>query len=284
LKPPAWPRRRIGALKRLSSRVPGKARLARAMLRRVEATEDVVVEGPDGARFFVPHLADPIGFHLLVDGQYERETAEFILGRLSPGDVFVDVGANIGVFTVPAASRVGPRGRVLAVEPSPPVFSYLRRNIRLNRLGNVLALAVAASDDNRAEVPFYAAPAEKFGMGALAPQFDQPPCTVSTRTLDALVADAGIDRVAVLKVDVEGHELGVFRGCRMLLERSSGPAVVFEFCDWAERRFPGAPGEAQEFLSSLGYRIWRLRNRSRGAPPLPSPLRSGSAMLVALRD
>jgi FkbM family methyltransferase len=278
-----WPRLRVGALRRVPAGIPGKARLARALLHELRSREDVTVESSTGARFVVPHLAEPVGFHLLVDGRYEAETDDFIARRLSAGDVFVDAGANIGVFTVSAARTVGARGRVLAVEPSPAVFPYLEQNIRLNQLENVLACRLALSDQAHDGVPFYAAPASHFGMGALAPQFDAEPCLVNTRPLDDVVADAGLPFVRVLKVDVEGHEIAVFRGARNLLERTPYPVIVFEFCDWAERRF-AKPGQAQDFLMYLGYRIWPLRDYRTGNGPLRAPLTSGSAMLVAERS
>jgi FkbM family methyltransferase len=278
----SWPRVRIGVLRRLPASIPGKARLSRALLHEVRSRENVIVESSAGARFVVPHLAEPVAFHLLVDGRYEPETEDFISRRLSAGDVFVDAGASIGVFAVSAARKVGPRGRVVALEPSPAVFPYLEQNIRLNRLENIAALPLALSDETRDRVPFYAAPASHFGMGALAPQFDAEPSMISTRQLDEIVRDTQLPFVSVLKVDVEGHELAVFRGARRLLETTPGPAIVFEFCDWAETRF-GKPGQAQEFLMHLGYRLWRLRDYRHGHRPLAAPLRSGWAMLVAER-
>ena len=90
--------------------------------------------------------------------------------------------------------------------------------------------------------------------------------------------------MTVIKVDVEGHELAVFRGGQKLFARNPSPVLVFEFCDWAERRFPNAyPGQAQEFLMSLGYRIWRLQDYLNCDRPLEVPLTRGSAMLVAER-
>ena len=72
------------------------------------------------------------------------------MGRLGLGDVFIDVGANIGFFTVHVARRVGREGRVMAIEPSRVVFSYLEKNtIETNLVDNVTALNVAASDQNR---------------------------------------------------------------------------------------------------------------------------------------
>jgi hypothetical protein len=75
----------------------------------------VLVQDCDRNRFLVPDLREPIALHLFVDGSYEKQTRSFILDRLSTGDVFIDIGANIGVFTVPAAKKVGIHGRVSAI-------------------------------------------------------------------------------------------------------------------------------------------------------------------------
>src|SRR5215211_4151308 len=85
----------------------GKTRLARFLLKPHLKGRDVTVTDRNGYSFSIPCLAEPIGFHLLIDGVYERDVLEFILARLRPGGTFVDVGANIGVLTLPAAQKVG---------------------------------------------------------------------------------------------------------------------------------------------------------------------------------
>jgi FkbM family methyltransferase len=231
-------------------------------------------------------LRDPIGFHLAISGSYERTAVDFVLKQLAPGMTFVDVGANIGVFTIPAARRVGPLGTVVAIEASPSIFSYLVRNVGLNDLGNVQLIQCAVLDRNGPNVPFYEAPVSHFGMGALAAQFGTRPIAVPARTLDDILADEGIRCVGVLKVDVEGYEAAVFRGAQRLLVGSTDPLVVFEFCDWAEARVSGGQvGDAQRVLCDAGYRIWRLRDfiKRKRPKPLEKVITKGYEMLVAVR-
>src|SRR5580765_7707639 len=145
--PPAW----LGSLmRRLPAGFRGKARVARTILGDTAGYGSFLVQTRSNLRFVVPSLADSIGFHLYIDGIYEPAEIAWVLARLEPGDVFVDVGANIGVFTVMAAKRVGPTGRVIAFEPSPSVIRYLEENVRLNELTNVtvcpLALDESAAD------------------------------------------------------------------------------------------------------------------------------------------
>ena len=122
-------------------------------------------------------------------------------------------------------------------------------------------------------------------MGSLRAQFGAKPIEVPATTLDEVLEEARIGHVDLLKVDVEGFELGVFKGAHGLLTGARPPLVVFEFCDWAEARVPNSRvGDAQRLLLSYGYSIWRLTDFLRGQRPLRVPLESNYAMLVASRQ
>jgi FkbM family methyltransferase len=263
--------------------MPGKTRLARALLEGRLDRGEGRVRDRFGLSYRVPDLREPVAFRLLVDGVYEPDVLSFVLDRLPEGGAFVDVGANVGAFALPAARRVGARGRVVAIEASNVVFDALRANAAANGLSHINAMHVAAIDAE-GDVPFYPAPADRFGMGALAPQFDAAPVDVPGARLDRLLAVANVTRVDVLKVDVEGFEVKVFQGAIDLLGAASPPVIVFEFCDWAEARVPGGqPGDAQRFLMAHGYTVWTLGDYRRRRAPLAGPLTTGERMLVAER-
>lgn len=273
------------ALRLIPANLPGKTRFARFILGIDQYARDICVHDRFGCTFLVPNLHEPIGFYLLIDGVYEPLAARFIADNLRPGSTLVDVGANIGVFAIPAAKRVGPTGCVVAVEPSPGIIPYLTRNIADNRLFNVRLKTCAAYDREEKSVPFFEAPTEKFGMGALAAQFDALPTTVPARTLDNVLAEEGISHVDLLKVDVEGFEALVFKGAKELLAGLEPPAILFEFCDWAEERAPDIRiGDAQHLLLESGYRLWRLSDYIRGIRPLVKVLTNGFEMLVAIKQ
>ena len=260
---------------------PGKARLARAALNNSLDTRDVQLRDQFGNLFFLPSLREPIAFHLLIDGVYEPETIDFVLNYLKPGLNFVDVGANVGAFTVPAAKKVSPSGRVLSIEPSPTIFSYLETNVRENGLSNVY-LKQCAIFNQDANLPFYEAPTDHFGMGSLAPQFSSKPTAVAGKTLDHMLSEEGIEHVDLLKVDVEGFEFHVFQGARKLLTSEKPPLIVFELCDWAEARvLEGKVGDAQQVLKEWGYQIWSLSDFLRNKRSLSNIITKGSVMLVA---
>jgi FkbM family methyltransferase len=264
--------------------MPGKARLARWVLRGGLDMQDVELTTRLGDTLVVPHLREPVAFDLLVHGSYEPETLAFILHHLAPGGTYVEVGANVGTFCIAAARKVGTAGRVLAVEASLRVFPYLKLNLERNGAANVTAVACAASDHDADAVPFWEAPADHFGMGSLAGQFHDAPTSVACRTLDGLLAEHALARVDVLKVDVEGFEAAVFRGARQLLTGPQPPVVVFEFVDWAERRSGAPVGAAQELMLQYGFRLSHLDRGDRLGPPLAKPLTEGAAMVVAVRE
>jgi FkbM family methyltransferase len=264
----------------IPSGLRGKARLTKNLLGSQLNARDVRIRDRSGNLYLIPSLREPVGFHLLIDGVYEQEVQSFILQRLEEGSVFVDVGANIGAVTIPAARTAG---RVLAIEASPSVFPYLAQNIKANHLENVRCMNVAAGREE-AYLPFYTAPMEHFGMGSFGPQFNAQPTQVPAVALDQILADEKIGRVDLIKIDVEGFELAVLQGARRLLANDRPPVIIFEFCDWAEARVPdGKVGDAQRFLASLGYSMWRLRDFSNRRPALAQPIVQGFEMLVAAR-
>lgn len=270
------------ALRWLPPETPGKARLARRMLGSYLETQNAIIKGRDNISYVTPSLREPVGFYLLIDGVYEIQAIDFVLEQLKPSATFIDVGANIGVFTLPAARRLGRNGCVVAIEPSPRVFPYLEQNIALNEFKNVRLMRCAAANCDGETAPFYEAPVDKFGMGSLGAQFHNSPVPVLCRTLDHILNEQQIEKVDVMKVDVEGFEAAVFEGAEKLLASDTAPLILFEFCDWAENRLPGGRvGDAQRLLRRWGYRIWRLKDIVQGRSPLQNVVTTGFDMLVA---
>ena len=260
----------------------GKARIARRLLTASAINQCALLNDRYGNRILVPNLAEPIAFSLGLNGSYESEAIDFIIGLMGKDDEFLDVGANIGAFTLPVA-RVA--RRVIAVEASPLVFPFLERNVSLNQLRNVTIHNCAASEPGKDSVPFYVPPMDHFGMGSSAPQFNVAPGAVPARTLDSLIRDREPGPIRVIKVDVEGFEAHVFMGAIELLQSSEPPLIVFEFCDWTEERaFPGRKGWAQQILMNQNYDLWPFPEFLHGSSrPLAEPLTAGCHTIVARR-
>ena len=243
----------VAALRLIPPGTRGKLRLARRLLLPLLSQRDaVIVTLPGGQRLAMPSALEPVAFHCLIDGTYEPELMGLLRLYLPAGGTFLDVGANVGVFTLAAARSAG---RVVAIEASPEIGTFLSRNVGANGCRNVTVVAKAVAESGPQRLAFWPAPREKFGMGALAPQFDGPAIAVDADTIDNILTALDIDRVDVVKMDIEGFEAGAFRGARRLLSSGRPPVVIFEFADWAESRAGAQCGDAQRVLRGLGYSL-----------------------------
>jgi FkbM family methyltransferase len=177
---------------------------------------------------------------------------------LRPGDVFLDVGGNIGFFSLMAARLVGPEGRVYAVEPVPENVGCIRVNALLNRLTNVTVLPLAAG---RAEGTATLMLAAHSGGATLSGDDIPPDLTgrieVPVSTIDRLIETGAIRPPALVKIDVEGSEPAVLEGMERTLTQHR-PKIVFEVDSAAPARAHARFDAVAGYLSRFGYHIDRL--------------------------
>jgi len=240
----------------------------------VQALRPLAFRGkPRLLNLFIPHQGERIvtahGCQFRLDlgeyiqrsvyfGTFEAEEARVVARLLKPGQTFVDAGANIGYFTALAASRVGPAGRILSVEPSTMAFLKLERLIRDNHLNQVI-LHHGALGDTPGESPLYLDESRRDNHNfspSLVPQGDRFTLeTVPVTTLDALAEKHALDRIDLLKIDVEGHEPHVLAGAARLIHQQRIRSV---FCEVDEYNLHAAGSSAERLLKqfdALGFRV-----------------------------
>lgn len=180
---------------------------------------------------------------------------------LSPGDTFVDCGANVGAHACVLAEHVGRKGRVVAIEPVPELADRLARNCELNRLRNVTILRKAAAAEvgrRRFFAPGEAVENQGQGSFYAHEQSSWRPIEVETEPLDDILARLRVKRVRAIKIDVEGAEFEVLRGATRTLERER-PVLVFEYHAAAWERARVTMEEVRAFLvDGYGYTLQRL--------------------------
>ena len=189
-----------------------------------------------------------------------REHAEPELAALqrfvAPGDGFIDVGANIGLFALKGAHLVGRQGRVLAVEPGAASFARLVANLALNDLPQLIPVQAALSDRAGEMALYHIALGDDPQAFSLLPGGCQVASeTVRVITLDQLARDQALERLDCIKIDVEGAEPMVIAGGGLTLARFR-PIIIFEI------NAPQAEGSrhtAAGALTALGYRLHQLR-------------------------
>lgn len=213
--------------------------------------DDLVTVDVGGVRMALDRADASVSIQI-IEGGYEPHVAATLDRLLGPGDVFVDVGANVGYHTFRAASLVGVDGRVVAVEANPENARLLAHTIESNRLTNVELVPLALAG-GRGYVSFGT---HVGSNGGFLP--DGASTTGSGRgTIVPTIAldDLGLDRVAVVKIDVEGAEGIVIDGARATIEQHR-PSFVMEFSQEMTARVSArTPSEHLERFVAWDYSI-----------------------------
>ena len=210
-------------------------------------------------------LSSLLEWHLWAFGSYESHFAELLRRLVRPGDRCVDVGANVGVHAIRLGKLTGPAGEVIAIEPDPSAVERARRNVALNGLGNVRVMHAAASDMPGQTVLYRPGDSDtNRARASLLPHryLTGTAVAVPVTTVDeACGSGAGGSggtsrgRVAVIKIDVEGHEAAVVRGAAGVIGRDA-PAVIFEY---APDLLADSSLTPFEWLAGRGYEMYRIR-------------------------
>ena len=183
-------------------------------------------------------------------GEFRSPEPEFLRldDWVSPGDWVIDVGANVGHYTLALSALVGPAGRVFAFEPIPHTFEILAANAALTRYRNVTLMNAAASDAVRMvgmDLPFFDSGLQNFYQASITANA-QAPYQVLALSIDNLCLSGP---VSLVKIDAEGHELEVIGGLMRLIE-SKKPVLIVE----------GTDVSIETLLSGLGYIARALPN------------------------
>jgi len=193
-------------------------------------------------------------------GVYEPYVSNHLFNQLKPGDVFCDVGANLGLYSLPASKFVGPRGKVLAFEASSRNANLLMRSGRANLLNNINVFPLALSDSNGSVLsPVFLHTSNKILLSE-DNQTWRDVEVIPVVKLDNFLEDQKID---VMKIDVDGFEYRVLRGAINTI-RNCLPKIYMEYCPQLLPAGSGVSGAALlELVMNLGYRPTILhRNRA----------------------
>ncbi len=232
----------------------------------------VFIEMGDRANYRVPFLArlsngqeiklavnDDVGQEILRSGFAELESVSALPKLVKAGNVFFDLGAHVGQFTLLASGLVGPNGAVHSFEPDPLTFEWLSENVKRNNLTNVSVNRLAISDRS-GDRELFLGRANNIGTGSFAPPSSALGTVVKVPTIsiDEYCAVMGMARIDFMKIDVEGAEIEVLKGCSRFLCDDSRPTIHIEFNLGRQELFGRSLRELADLLEGYGYTLLRL--------------------------
>jgi len=201
--------------------------------------------------------------NLSVNGIYERLETGLVQKEVKQGDIIVDIGANIGYYTLMFAKLVGQSGRVYAFEPDPTNFEILKKNVELNGYENVVLVKKAVSDKNGTTKLYLSENKADHRIFFSNDESERKSIDIETVRLDDFFSQMGARRarISFIKMDIQGAELSALNGMKDLVSLNK-PKIVTEFSPIQHKRFGYDYRHYLNLIYSLGYAIFEVNERN----------------------
>ena len=193
---------------------------------------------------------------LSIKGIYEPFETELLKNQIGSGNTVLNIGANIGYYTLIFAKSVGSEGRVFAFEPDPTNFNLLKQNIALNGYQNVTLEQKAVYSANRT-MELFLNEDNQSDHRIYQTKIHQPCVVVDAVSLDNYFRN-GQTVIDLIKMDIQGAEMAALQGMARLLKKNRDVRLVMEFLPTALNRFGTDPKELLTFLSGMGFNFFNI--------------------------
>ena len=203
-------------------------------------------------------LRIPVGYHNYFEPDYELNNINFINNYLSEGMTVIDIGAHIGLLSVIMAKKVKPTGNVYSFEPTPSTFKLLEKTIGLNDLSEVISPNQAAVADKKGTTFFYVTDIEAHNSNSLSDNKrdygNEHKIEVQLVSVDEFAAEKMLQKIDFIKIDAEGAEYSVLRGCENTLKKDK-PKMILALHPSSITNFGNNLAQIWDFLESFGYSV-----------------------------
>lgn len=187
-------------------------------------------------------------------GEYEKPEIDYLYETLKPGSVFVDVGANIGLFSLNASNIVGLDGKVIAFEAFKPNYIKFNDNIKINNFTNIIAENKAISNQNSTIEILYNESEKNVGMASTYLKNFTSKELVECFSLDHYLKEKMINKVDLIKIDIEGGEFNALLGMNRILSELK-PKVLIEINQVALENSGHSENEIIELFKKYNYKM-----------------------------
>lgn len=247
----------------------GKAKLRMFGLRSLGVTE-VLTTSNDGIQFLLHMPEDSSWFSIYYDGNFETGTLEVLKRIVKSDDIILDIGANIGWYTT-HISRLIPKGHCHAFEPVPSIFAKLKKHCEINNVQGNVTLNMLALGDKVGSVELHTFPDLPHGHSSIS-SLGRSTYDVSLAEmipLDMYLTKNSLNKVDIIKIDVEGAEALVLEGAERLLQMSDPPIWVIELNKETSAVFGHTPSDLLKTLTAYGeYDFYRVVAGWGGCKPM----------------
>ena len=209
----------------------------------------------DGDKIF---LDEKDSLLLSINKIYEKNETNFVKDSVNKGDIVIDIGANIGYYTLMFAKLVGGTGKIYAFEPDPKNFSILEKNIQVNGYNNII-LEKKAVSNKLGKSTFYVS------ENSAGSSMHKPNNVVDQIYVDLITLDNYFEVNTItpdfVKIDIEGYELNALKGMESILQSSDKTKIMIEYNPLTKKELNSDPMDSLTFLSELGFKFKDLNSR-----------------------
>jgi len=198
---------------------------------------------------------------------YEPLETEIVENEVKPGDFVLDIGANIGYFTLIFARFVGDNGKVFAFEPEPITFKLLEKNIQINNYKNVI-LEQKAVSDKRGKLKLYISEENNGDHRIYESVEKRNSIEIESVYIDGYLSNQYINKIKFIKMDIQGAEGLAIQGMKKLLETNEKIKLLTEFAPCSLKICGTDPKEFLEILLKLGFKLYYTDYKNKKVKPV----------------
>lgn len=194
---------------------------------------------------------------------YEHDYCNYWMKLASESRIIFDVGANVGVYSLLGAAA-NSQASLHSFEPTAEVFEALKANIEINGLNNIVTNQAAVGSSNGFGFLHQCAGSDGSNEGmnfVTSTNLEESDAVTPLISLDAYCQNNAIDRIDLMKIDIEGGEYDALLGAQNLLRKRAIGSIILELSEWAAKRSGHSTADIKGLLHDVGYKLYRLRNQ-----------------------
>lgn len=203
-------------------------------------------------------LRIPVGYHNYFETDYELNNINFINNYLAEGMTVIDIGAHIGLLSVIMAQKVKASGKVYSFEPTPSTFQLLQKTIAINDNENIIQPNMMAVSEKKGKTFFYITDIVAHNSNSLSNNKrdygNEHKIDVELTSVDEFAKDNKLAKIDFIKIDAEGAEYSVLKGCESTLRRNK-PKIILALHPSSIVNFGNSLDEIWDYLQGFGYTV-----------------------------